>query len=147
MSLDPVDIGNPVFYLSSWRYWNTKSSIFSAIVEILFRPTPNPKPNSYPFLDPGRVNPGNAGGPRHKPSLVHGATRGSESRNPNPQGGCTARVFSRRYGVQRHMFMAICYHFSSSLILPRDCFSIECTLCLLSAVETVNKRHIAQVLT
>ena len=63
----------------------------------------NPKPNLYPFLDPGRVIPGNAGGP--------GPGRRAGSQNPNPLGGCApqtpARVSSGRSGVQRPIFYCL----------------------------------------
>ena len=62
----------------------------------------NPKPNLYPFLDPGRVIPGNAGGP--------GPGRRAGSQNPNPLGGCApqtpAPVSSGRSGVQRHICLS-----------------------------------------
>ena len=71
----------------------------------------NPKPNPYPFLDPGRVIPGNAGGP--------GPGRRAGSQNPNPLGGCApqtpARVSSGRSGVQRH----ICYRHILLLLIQR----------------------------
>ena len=85
---NPGNIGNLIFLISpeSWKYYPI--------------PKPNPKPNLYPFLDPGRVIPGNAGGP--------GPGRRAGSQNPNPLGGCApqtpARVSSGRSGVQRHIF-------------------------------------------
>ena len=66
----------------------------------------NPKPNPYPFLDPGRVIPGNAGGP--------GPRRRAGSQNANPLGGCApqtpARVSSGRSGAQRHIFVIVLFY-------------------------------------
>ena len=72
--------------------------------------TQNPiqNPNLYPFLDPGRVIPGNTGGP--------GPGRRAGSQHPNPLGGCApqtpARVSSGRSGVQRYICL------SSYFIIP-----------------------------
>ena len=93
---NPGNIGNQSLQHSpeSWKYYPI--------------PKPNPKPNLYPFLDPGRVIPGNTGGP--------GPGRRAGSQNPNPLGGCApqtpARVSSGRSGVQRHIFS------SSYFIIP-----------------------------
>ena len=65
-------------------------------------------PNPYPFLDPGRVIPGNTGGP--------GPGRRAGSRNPNPLGGLRPpdppSGFFGTGGVQRHIF------FASYFIIP-----------------------------
>ena len=66
----------------------------------------NPKPNPYPLLDPGRVIPGNTGGP--------GPRRRAGSQNPNPLGFLrggpgSSVIFVYRlillFLIQRHMFL------------------------------------------
>ena len=104
-----------------------KSPTFSRILEILApNPKADPKPNPYPFLDPGRVIPGNAGG--------LGPRRRAGSRNPNPLGGCApqtpARVSSGRSGVQRH----ICYRLILLFLIQRHMFLTSYFINLVSPV-------------
>ena len=84
----PGNIGNLIFL-----YFGTPGNITQT-------QNPIPNPNPYPFLDPGRVIPGNAGGPgpgrrAHPETQTHWGGYAP----PDPPSG-----FFGTGGVQRHIF-------------------------------------------
>ena len=99
----------------------------------------NPKPNPYPFLDPGRVIPGNAGGP--------GPGRRVGSQNPNPLGSCAppdprSGFFGAVRGPASYLFIVLFYYSSSSVIFFNIRLyqfsgpsSMACRMCMMLIVE------------
>ena len=99
----PGNIGNLIFL-----YFGTPGNITQT-------QNPIPNPNPYPFLDPGRVIPGNAGGPgpgrrAHPETQTHwGATRPQTPRRVfSGQAGCSVIFFERLILlilIQRHILL------------------------------------------
>ena len=79
---DPGNIGNSIFPVS-WDPGN-----------ITRTPNPISNPSPYPFLDPCRLNPANAGGPGPKPRPLHGDTPGrAGGRDPETQNHWGAALY------------------------------------------------------
>ena len=104
----PGNIGNLIFL-----YFGTPGNITQTQNRI-------PNPNPYPFLDPGRVIPGIAGGPG--PGIAGGPGPGRRA-HPETQThwGATPpqtprRVFSGRAGSSVIFFSVLFYYSSSSVI-------------------------------
>ena len=107
---NPGNIGNLSFsiFLDAWKYWKSDFLYFGTPGNITQTQNPIPNPNPYPFLDPGRVIPGIAGGPG--PGIAGGPGPGRRAHPetqthwggyapPDPPSG-----FFGTGGVQRHIF-------------------------------------------